>query len=608
MENRFGLKDLILFVLIAVLMVLMVLGMKQYDRQWNVVQQVQMQLNDQTNDLARIRRLLEQGHYSSGGAAVAQNLDVDVRARKIQSAPDFATGDSVIDVFGVIPDKLTPLISTDLYSSYVQGYVLDTLIDRDPITLGWIPRLAKSWKISDDGLRIDFTLRPGVTFSDGTPLTVDDVIFTMELSQNEKTEDPRVKAYLDKLKKVEKISDDTVRYTFTEPYFMAFEVAGSTQVMSRKFYSQYTPEQFNNSTGLLLGSGPYRLPDPRNWRPEPGKPIELVRNERYWGAPGGPDRLVWRLIDLPAARMTALRNGEIDVFYQPNPEQFNEIKKDPVLSKKVNTLAMQTLTAGYMYIGWNEKRGGEPTFFSDRRVRTAMTMLIDREAIIRDIMRGYASVCTGPFSSQSPQSDPSVKAFPFDPDGAAKLLAEAGFVRRNNVLVDSAGKEFAFDFLYNSTSEASKRVATYVQDALARAGIVMHPIASEWSIMLQKTKERNYDAVFMGWGGTVEDDPEQIFTSSAMEGVGDNFVQYSNPKLDAVIEKARMTPNEQARRLLWHEVHRIIHADQPYTFMFADMELDAVDKRFKGVEPTKVGIAGLKNEWYVPKALQKYRD
>jgi peptide/nickel transport system substrate-binding protein len=400
-----------------------------------------------------------------------------------------------------------------------------------------------------------------------------------------------------------------VRFIFKEPYYMAFEAVGGTQVMSKKFYSKYTAEQFNESTGLLLGSGPYRLQDPTNWRPEPGKPIVLVRNERYWGEPGGPNRLVWRIIDLPAARMTALRNGEIDVYYMPNPDQFDAIKADPALSARVNLFSINTLNGGYYFIGWNEKRAGKPTPFADVRVRRAMTMLIDRDAIVREVMRGYASTCSGPFNLLSPQSDPSIKPLPFDPEQAKSLLAQAGFKQQNNTLVGPDGKQFEFDFMYGSTSQIGKRVATFVQDGMARAGIVVHPVAAEWSVMLQRQKERDFDALFMGWGGgAVEDDPQQIFHSGAISGVGDNFVQFSNPQVDAAIDKARTTMDENARMKLWHEVHRLLHEGQPYTFMFADLELDAVDKRFKGVEPTKFGLMLTKNEWYVPKPMQKYHN
>ena len=306
--------------------------------------------------------------------------------------------------------------------------------------------------------------------------------------------------------------------------------------------------------------------------------------------------------------MTALRNGEIDFFYQPTPEQLNEIRHDSNLSSRYDTYAIDSLTAGYLYIGWNEARNNKPTYFADKRVRRAMTMLIDRAAIVHDIMHDLATVPSGPYSALGPQADPSVAPLPYDPDGAKKLLAEAGFTMKNDVLMGPDGKEFAFDFMYVTNRDVGKQVATFTHDAMARAGIVVRLAPVEWSTLLQKTKERNYDAVFMGWGGTVEDDLNQEFSTEAMKGVGDNFVQYSNPEFDRILQIARFTPDPVKRRGMWHQLHRIIADDQPYTFVFADKELDAVSKRFKGVTSTKLGIEQLKNEWYVPKAAQKYTE
>ena len=105
--------------------------------------------------------------------------------------------------------------------------------------------------------------------------------------------------------------------------------------------------------------------------------------------------------------------------------------KDQDLLRDTQHWVLDSPTMGFFYIGWNEKegRGGAPTAFADPRVRRALTMLTDRDAIVRDIMRGYATVISGPFSTLLPQSDPSVKPWPYDPDGAMKLLAEAGFHR-----------------------------------------------------------------------------------------------------------------------------------------------------------------------------------
>jgi peptide/nickel transport system substrate-binding protein len=614
MENRFGIKDFFLFLLLTALIVLLFLQMKQYDRQWEVVQETRDKLREQTSDLSRIRRLLERGVVATtnpaGGGASAM-ADVDVRTRMAQEKPDYAEGDALIDIFTVIPDKLTPLVSTDLYSYTVQGYVLDTLLERDPISLKWMPRLASSWKISDDGLTIEYTLRRGVTFSDGEPLTADDVVFTMDWTMDEKIEAPRTRVYFDKLAKCEKTGENSVRFVFKEPYFKALEQSALVQVMSKKFYSRFTPKEFNESTGLLIGSGPYRLPDPTSWRPEPGRPIELVRNERYWGEPPAFNRLIWKVIELPPSRLTEFRNAGADLYADPTPEQFEEMKKDGDLAKRTQFFNVDALAGGYRYIGWNQSRDGKPTRFADPRVRQALTMLIDRQAVVRDVMKGYAIVNTGPFSHLSPQSDPSIKPWPFDPDAAQKLLAEAGYTKRGNVLVGPDGKEFRFQLMHGSTSDISKRVATLVKDNLARAGIIVEPFPTEWSIILDRTKQKQFDAVFMGWGGVVEEDPQQIFHSDSIKGVGDNFVSYSSKPLDELIDKARKVVKDEDRMPLWHQVHRILHEDQPYTFMFADQELTVLDNRIKNVQQAK-GSAdqGLtaRTEWYVPAALQKHRN
>src|SRR5204863_8783209 len=110
----------------------------------------------------------------------------------------------------------------------------------------------------------------------------------------------------------------------------------------------------------------------------------------------------------------------------------------------------------------------------------------------------------------------------------------------------------------------------------------------------------------MGWGGVIEEDPQQIFHTDSIKGIGDNFVQYSNPKLDEAIDKARKIVKDADRMPVWHEVHRILHEDQPYTFLCADWELIVLDKRFKGAEATNSAI-NQKTEWYVPAAMQKYK-
>lgn len=603
MENRFGVKDLFLFLLIITLIVLVVLGMFQYDRQWTILQETRDKLNEQTSELAFIRQRLQAG--GTGGISVGAgdpNSDMDVRVREAHAQPDFSPGGVVIDTSPVVPQKLTPLLDGDLYGMRMQSYVLDTLCERDERTLEWRPRLAKTWSVSPDGKVIEFNLRPNVVFSNGDPLTADDVKFTLEMTMNEKIEAPALRSTIDKLDHVETEGPLKVKFIFKEPFYASFESAALTQVISRNFYSKYSPEAFNTSAGLLLGSGPYRLPDPTSWKPEPGRPIELVRNERYWGEPPGVDKLIWRVIDEPSSQLISLRNGETNAFYDMmNPNQFEEVKRDPSLSARMQVFALPVANAGYFFIGWNEARDGKPTPFADKRVRRAMTMLIDREAIVRTIYKGYADVISGPFGPASAQSDPAIKPLPFDPAAAEKLLNEAGFHREAGTMVGPDGKPFRFQVMHGSKREIGIRIGKFTQDALARVGISCEPVPTEWANMEQKLKERQFDAVIMGWGGgAVEGDPQQIFSSAAMKGIGNNYVQYSNPEVDKAIDTARTEMDEAKRMKLWNRVHQILHEDQPYTFLFADKQLSAINSGIKGLAATKLGV-NQKLEWYVPK-------
>jgi peptide/nickel transport system substrate-binding protein len=603
MENRFGVKDLFLLILIVALIVLVVLGMFQYDRQWKVLQETRDKLNEQTGELAFIRQRLQAG--GSGGISIGAgdpNSDMDIHVREAHTQPDFSPGGVVIDVSPVVPQKLTPLLDGDLYGMRMQGYVLDTLCERDERTLEWRPRLAKTWTVSPDGKVVEFNLRPNVVFSNGDPLTSDDVKFTLEMTLNEKIECPALRSTIDKLDHVETDGPLKVKFVFKEPFYASFESAALTQVISRKFYSKYSPEEFNTSAGLLLGSGPYRLVDPTGWKPEPGKPVELVRNERYWGEPPGMDKLIWRVIDEPSSQLISLRNGEVNTFYDMmNPNQFEEVKKDPSLAPRMNVFSLPVANAGYFWIGWNETRDGKDTHFHDKRVRKALTMLIDREAIVRTIYKGYGDVISGPFSPSSPQADSSIKPLPFDPAAAEKLLAEAGFHREGGTMIGPDGKPFRFQVMHGSKREVGIRIGKFTQDALARVGISCEPVPTEWANMEQKLKERTFDAVIMGWGGgSIESDPYQMFSTVAMKGIGNNYVQYSNPEVDKAIEAARSEIDESKRMKLWNRVHQILAEDQPYTFLFADKQLSAINNEIKGLTATKLGV-NQKVEWYVPK-------
>ena len=260
MENRFTVKDFLLFGLLAALVLVVVLAMVQYDRQWDTLRSIDGQLTrlnqqaaaapDPTRELAAIRRALERGggtrvdgaspnpspttrdatavddYTGVGSVTLDPNDAADPFAglREAMASPDYARGDWYVAAFGAKLSKLTPLLSSDAIASVVQARVLEALAYRDPDTLEWVPQLATKWDVSDDGTTFTFDLRRGVTFSDGEPFTAADVVFTYDWIMDPAVDAPRARAYYERIASVVAEGDHRVVFTFAEPYFEAFDL------------------------------------------------------------------------------------------------------------------------------------------------------------------------------------------------------------------------------------------------------------------------------------------------------------------------------------------------------------------------------------------------
>lgn len=624
MENRFGIKDLFLFLLVGALIVVVVLAMVQYDRQYRQILLINDKQKELGRDLLAIRNQLAQGLVAlapTSGTAATQSAvatrDAFTQIREAERRPDFARGDWFVDNFGTKIGKLTPHISTDVYQKWVQYQVTESLADMDPYTQEFVPRLASRWEISPDNRTMRFFLRRNATFSDGEPVTADDVIFSFDWVRNAAVNAARTRSYLTKLKDVKKIDGFTVEFTYSEFYYKNFEYAAGVDVpvLPKHFYSRFTPDQFNERTGLLMGSGPYKLEDPENWTP--GKPIELVRNDRYWGVPATFDRILFREVEGDATVMVVFGNQEIDQVHC-TAETFKRMTENAKIRELGNAVAYRTPFRGYSYCGWNQvrrKNGKEsPTFFADRRVRQAMTMLLDRERICREINYGLAAVATGPFPPGGDQEDPDVKPWPFDPERARSLLRQAGFEDRNGdgVIESADGRPFRFTLTYPSQVVVWDKVALFMKDSYARAGIVVDLERIDWPVLVNRLNSADFDAICLSWSSEPETDPYQIFHSTQIKDQGDNRTGYNSPECDRAIEKARTTPDRAERMKGWHEVHRILHEDQPYTFISNRKELRFFNKRVANIRESKIGLNyedlnGGMIPWYVPQSQQRYQ-
>ena len=607
MNNRFGFKDFLLLALLGTVLVLVSLSMLQRDREW-VLQR------DILEKLGAIEKRLASGVVAAGpsrggaSAGVASRDESWARpgvkiewqepwgfATDPKSQQGFSEGGEFAEIFEGQPPKVTPNISSDVYGRRVIDRVCDSLAAYDPKTLAFRGVLAAAWQQDPKGLWIRVRLRDGLRFADGEPLTAEDVRWTFdEFIFNLSIEAERVRATLDQIEDVKVIDPLTVEFVFNKALSFNLTYTLGNYVLPKHFYSKLQPAQINSATGLLAGSGPYKLErlDVENqWTP--GQDLVLVRNENYWGPLPPLERLRFKVVADSTSRLAAYQSDEGDMI-TPTAPQFVKKTKEPGWDEKNQSLRWVNMRSGYSFIVWNQgKNSGRQTPFADTRVRQAMTLCLDRERMIKDIWEGVGQVSQGPVNPESPVFASEIKPWPFDPERGKALLAEAGWKDRNGdgILENEKGDRFEFEFTRSGSDEISERISTFIKDSYARVGIVMSVKPIDWAAMSDILKARSFDALTMAWSASApESDPRQIFHSESIKEGGDNFAQWNSPAGDKAIDGIRLTIDDEARRKVWHEFQAVIHDEQPYTFIRVAPWARFVKKGIGNVQMYKSGL------------------
>lgn len=527
-----------------------------------------------------------------GGESAPVEEASDSTAGSRPSEP--AEGDWLIYHLGAEPATLNPVTATDAYEGVVNGgNIYETLLKRDNETLELVPLLAESWTISDDKLTYTFKIREGVKWQDGVPFTAGDIVFSYETIMNPKVDAPQLRSYYQEIKDVVALDEHTVRFTYARPYFLALEFCGGIPIVPKHIFEK---GDFNtNPAGRSpVGTGPFRFV---KWAT--GREIVIEKNNDYWGEKPHLNKIVFRIITDPSVALQVLKRQELDVA-SLTPIQWERQTGSPDFEKNFDKFSYYT--PNYSYIGWNSAR----PYFSDKRVRTAMTYLVNRDLILNKIMFDLGAVVTNPFYINSPEYDKDIEPIPYDPAQAAGLLDEAGWTDHDgDGIRDKDGVKFAFEFLIPGGSETGEKIATILKEELDKMGISMDIRKTEWAVFTSRLNDRKFDAVTLAWSMGVESDPYQIWSSTQAES-GSNFVGFKNAEADRLIEQARQEFDRAKRIELYRKFSEIVHEEQPYTFLFCRKATVAVAKRFENVTVYPLGVDPL--EWYVPLPFQKYTE
>ncbi|MEN8264559.1 MAG: peptide-binding protein [Nitrospirota bacterium] len=493
--------------------------------------------------------------------------------------------------------KLEQILGNEYFKSFPASDVIKILTpgQEDKLSV-----LAETFSVTEHNPVIIFQLRKGVQFHDGHEFDAGDVQFTYQAIMKPKNLSPRVPDY-EPVKKLEVLDKYMVKIVYKRLYSPAFGTWGmgmlpehllNADMLNKEAESKGTdPEKFSmrdtDFNRAPVGTGPFVF---REWKSD--QHIVLDRNEDYWEGPPHYKSYTYRVIPDILTQEMEFYGGAID-DYGVQPHQVARLKNDPKYQN------FSSLSFGYSYVGYNMRR----ELFKDKRVRKALGMAIDTEKIIRYVMYEQAERITGPFVKQTDYYDKSIQPLPYDPEGALKLLKEAGWEKNKDGVLEKDGKPFAFTLITNNGNPIRKNILTIAQDSWRKIGIDVKTDLVEWAVFIGKyVNKGNFDALILGWSMGIDPDLYQIWHSSQTKENQLNFVGFINKEADELIIKIRQEYDFDKQVGYSHRLHRIIAEEQPYTFLFVGKATAVLDKkivikeysesgeeRIKKITPTKTG-------------------
>jgi peptide/nickel transport system substrate-binding protein len=484
---------------------------------------------------------------------------------------------------------LNPILASDTSSSQINSMIFNGLIKYDK-DLKIVGDLAESFQVLDDGLVLIFKLRKNIVWHDGQPFTARDVEFTYKALINPDVQTPFSSMYL-LVKDFIVVDDYTIKIVYDKPFAPNLESWGMGIIPKHIFEgSDINTSPANRKP---IGTGPYKLD---TW--DPDQKIVLIANDDYFEGRPFIDRYIVRVVPDQSVQFFELRNESLDAV-SLSPDQWNAYDSFFTHYDKFRQ-PMFSVT----FLGFNMRK--KP--FDDKRFRLAIEYAVNKDDIVKGVLLGFGSKANSPFPPQSWAANNEIAQSQYDPQKALELLKEIGFEDiDNDGWLEYQGSPFSFSITTNQGNKQRELSAQIIQENLKKIGIKTSIRIIEFSTFInQYIAKRDFDALIMGWSLTLDPDQHDLWHSSQMGEKQYNFLSYKNQRVDELLVYGRSVFDVQKRKRAYYEIQEIMRQDPPCIFLYFPDSLEALHKRFEGIEPAPSGIYHNFIKWYVPKTQMKY--
>ncbi|MBA2277088.1 MAG: hypothetical protein H0W06_04930 [Chloroflexia bacterium] len=492
---------------------------------------------------------------------------------------------------------LNPILSDDVYSGWVTGFMFNYLTGSSPIDGLPVPDLADYWELADDGLTFTFHINQNAMWHDGQPVTAEDVVFSFDATLGEGSLSPRTSSVSLIVDSYRAVDEKTFEIKTLEPVATAISDAiGLVGVVPRHIWEGVALDQWGSDPGntgqdpaRVVGSGPFLF---REW--VTADHVTIVKNPDYWDPTSLPviDEFTIRVIPEPSANVQALQTGEIDIVESVPPAQVESLRPDPNLN------IVNYDNAGFNWYSPNQDPARSP-LFTEVPVRQAMFYALDRQLMAESIYLGFAARAIG---TQAPLSiayapDQVTTDFTYQPDMARQLLEEAGWVDGDgDGIREKDGVRFSFECLFSEGVATYEQQLPYMQQAWREVGIEMIPAAVPFTSLSDAVDTGDFQMAVYGFSWGVDGSQGDMYRCDATpESGGFNTMRYCNERYDELDAQQRVELDPEARLALLLEQTNIVNDEQANGVLLFRQTIMGAQRRVHNFLPN--GFAG--QTWYM---------